>query len=69
MAAREHVTYNAAGQSLHLNHFNGNKSHAAQNPMQRLPAEPCLRKVDFFIYFYGQADKLRLLLDTLSRST
>lgn len=45
-AARERVTYGAAEQRFQLNHFNGNISHAAKNPLEVLQAVPCLRKAD-----------------------
>lgn len=52
-AARERVTYNAAQQRFQLNHFNGNISHAAKNPLQRPQAMPCLRKVDLLFFKVG----------------
>lgn len=50
-AAREYVTYKAAEQRFKLSHCNGNVSHAAKNPLQRLQAMPCLRKVDLLFIF------------------
>lgn len=47
----ENVTYDAAEQRFQLNHFNGNIIHAVKNPLQRLQAMPCLRKVDLLFIF------------------
>lgn len=51
MAARERVTYNAAEQRFQLNHFNGNISHAAKNPLQRQQTMACLTKAGLLFIF------------------